>query len=221
MSAWLNLLQQSRLIAVIRSDRSSVAREMALAVAAGGIRLMEITWNTDKVETLIPKLQQELPACRIGTGTILNAEMAKRAIACGCSFFFTPHTEPQLIEIGQSANVPVISGAMTPTEIIRAWQAGASAVKVFPIKILGGVEYIKALAPVIPQIPLIPTGGVTLENAQLFLDAGAIAVGIASSLFQQSSDDLDWANLISRAQFLVEKLQPYQTSPNIIPKQEK
>jgi len=102
---------------------------------------------------------------------------------------------------------------MTPTEIIRAWQAGASAVKVFPIKVLGGVEYVKTLAPVIPHIPLIPTGGVTLENAQQFLDAGAIAVGIASSLFQQSSDDLDWANLISRAQRLVEKLQPYQTAP--------
>jgi len=213
MSDWLNLLRQCRLIAVIRSDRSSVAREMALAAAAGGIRLMEITWNTDKAETLIPKLQQELPACRIGTGTILTAEMAKRAIACGCSFFFTPHTEPKLIEIGQSANVPVIPGAMTPTEIIRAWQAGASAVKVFPIKILGGVEYLKALAPVIPQIPLIPTGGVTLENAQQFLQAGAIAVGIASSLFQQSSDDLDWAGLISRAQSLVEKLHPYQTAP--------
>jgi len=220
LSDWLNLLRQCRLIAIIRSDRSSVAREMALAAAAGGIRLMEITWNTDKAETLIPKLQQELPACRIGTGTILNVEMAKRAIACGCSFFFTPHTSPQLIEIGLSAKVPVIPGAMTPTEIVQAWQAGAEAVKVFPIKTLGGVEYIKALSPVISHIPLIPTGGVTLEDADQYLQAGAIAVGIASSLFAQAEDNPDWTSLISRSQLLVGKIQPYQTAPTILPSKE-
>jgi 2-dehydro-3-deoxyphosphogluconate aldolase/(4S)-4-hydroxy-2-oxoglutarate aldolase len=125
-----------------------------------------------------------------------------------------------LIEIGLSAKVPVIPGAMTPTEIVQAWQAGAEAVKVFPIKTLGGVEYIKALSPVISHIPLIPTGGVTLEDADQYLQAGAIAVGIASSLFAQAEDNPDWTSLISRSQLLVGKIQPYQTAPTILPSKE-
>ncbi len=209
--AWLSLLQQHRVIAVIRSDRMSTAREMALAAAAGGIKLMEVTWNTDKAESLIPKLQQELPDCKIGTGTILDREMAERAIACGCHFFFTPHTNHTLIDLGQAADIPVIPGACTPTEIITAWQAGASAVKVFPIKNLGGTEYLKSLQPVLGDIPLIPTGGVTVENALDFLQSGAIAVGLAGNLFlPESIEQGDWGAIINRIQTLVLKLQPLQ-----------
>ena len=100
MNSWLNLLQQHRLIAVIRADSAATAREMALAAAAGGIKLIEITWNTDRAESLIPKLQQELPDCKIGTGTILDLDMAASAIACGCRFIFTPNTNCALIAKG-------------------------------------------------------------------------------------------------------------------------
>lgn len=180
---------------------------MALAAAAGGVRLLEITWNTDQAETLIPKLQQELPACRVGTGTILNREMAERAIGCGCSFVFTPHTDPHLIELARSAQVPLVPGAMTPSEIVQAWQAGAEVVKIFPIKLLGGIDYLQTLVPVFPKIPFLPTGGVTVANAPLYIQAGAIAVGIASDLFGQ---DGDWQSLIARVNDLINRLQPYR-----------
>ena len=211
MNPWLSLLQQHRIIAVVRADNVSVAREMALAAAAGGIKLIEIAWNTDRSESLIPKLQQELPDCKIGTGTILHISMAERAIACGCSFLFTPHTNSEIIAKGIEHNIPVIAGALTPTEIITAWQAGAAAVKVFPIKIMGGVDYLQCLQPVLRDIPLIPTGGITLQNADKFLEAGAIAVGISSDLFSSEAvmED-DWTTIIARSQALIQKVQPFQ-----------
>ena len=211
MNPWLSLLQQHRIIAVVRADNVSVAREMALAAAAGGIKLIEIAWNTDRAESLIPKLQQELPDCKIGTGTILDISMAERAITCGCSFLFTPHTNSEIIAKGIEHNIPVIAGALTPTEIITAWQAGAAAVKVFPIKIMGGVDYLQCLQPVLRDIPLIPTGGITLQNADKFLEAGAIAVGISSDLFSSEAimED-DWTTIIARSQALIQKVQPFQ-----------
>ena len=211
VNSWLNLLQQHRIIAVVRADNAAIAREIALAAAAGGIKLIEIAWNTDRAESLIPKLQQELPDCKIGAGTVLDIDSAERAIACGCSFLFTPHTNLDLISKGLENNVPVIAGALTPTEILTAWQAGASAVKVFPIKVVGGVDYLKCLQPILCDIPLIPTGGVTLQNAAQFLAAGAIAVGISSDLFSAEviAED-DWTTIIARSQMLIKKVQPFQ-----------
>ena len=211
VTPWLSLLQQHRIIAVIRADNVITAREMALAAAAGGIKLIEIAWNTDRAESLIPKLQQELPDCKIGTGTILDLDMAERAIACGCSFIFTPHTNPELIAKGVENNIPVIAGALTPTEIVTAWQAGAAAVKVFPIKVIGGVDYLQCLRPVLTDIPLIPTGGITIHNADQFLAAGAIAIGISSHLFSpEAIAEDDWATIIARSQTLIQKVQPFQ-----------
>ena len=211
VNSWLNLLQQHRIIAVVRADNAVIAREIALAAAAGGIKLIEIAWNTDRAESLIPKLQQELPDCKIGAGTVLDIDSAERAIACGCSFLFTPHTNLDLISKGLENNVPVIAGALTPTEILTAWQAGASAVKVFPIRVVGGVDYLKCLQPILCDIPLIPTGGVTIQNAAQFLAAGAIAVGISSDLFSAEviAED-DWTTIIARSQMLIEKVQPFQ-----------
>lgn len=211
VNSWLNLLQQHRIIAVVRADNAVIAREIALAAAAGGIKLIEIAWNTDRAESLIPKLQQELPDCKIGAGTVLDIDSAERAIACGCSFLFTPHTNLDLISKGLENNVPVIAGALTPTEILTAWQAGASAVKVFPIKVVGGVDYLKCLQPILCDIPLIPTGGVTIQNAAQFLAAGAIAVGISSDLFSaEVIAENDWTTIIARSQMLIKKVQPFQ-----------
>ncbi len=211
VKSWLSLLQQHRIIAVIRADNVVTAREMALAAAAGGIKLLEIAWNTDRAESLIPKLQQELPDCKIGAGTVLDIESAERAIACGCSFLFTPHTDPALIAKGLENGIPVVAGALTPTEIINAWQAGATAVKVFPIKIVGGIDYLQCLQPVLRDIPLIPTGGITIQNADKFLGAGAIAVAISNDLFtSEVITNSDWTEIITRSQMLIKKVQPYQ-----------
>jgi 2-dehydro-3-deoxyphosphogluconate aldolase / (4S)-4-hydroxy-2-oxoglutarate aldolase len=204
---WLKLVKQERIIAVIRSPDIHIGRKMAHAVAAGGIKLIEITANSDRPWQLIESLHAELPDCSIGTGTILSLADMKNAIACGAKYIFTPHVDLSLIQAANSAAIPIVPGALTPTEIITAWQAGATAVKVFPIQAVGGVNYLKVLQGPIGQIPLIPTGGVTETNATDFLHAGAIAVGIAGSLFPQSEiQQGNWQSIRDRASNLIKNV---------------
>lgn len=206
-SPWLTLLQQHRAIAVIRTSQLSLGLQMAQAVAAGGIPLIEITWNSADAPKLIHRLRQELPHCTIGTGTILNQEQLRQAIDVGVQFLFTPHVDAALIACAVAADVPIVPGALSPTEIVTAWNAGASSVKVFPIQAVGGASYIKALQGPLGQIPLIPTGGVTLENAQEFITAGAIAVGLSGELFPKSLVSTeDWKAIAYRAKTLKEQL---------------
>lgn len=186
---------------------------MAQAVATGGMRLIEITWNSDRAPELISQLRQELPHCTIGTGTLLNQEQLQQAIDVGAEFLFTPHADTALIKIAVAAGVPVVPGALSPTEIVTAWNAGASCVKVFPIEAVGGAHYIKSLQGPLGQIPLIPTGGVTLENAKEFIKAGAIAVGLSSELFPKSLIAAeDWEAIAQRAKTLNEQLATEPTS---------
>ncbi|NEP57859.1 MAG: bifunctional 4-hydroxy-2-oxoglutarate aldolase/2-dehydro-3-deoxy-phosphogluconate aldolase [Symploca sp. SIO2G7] len=204
---WLSLLRQHRAIAVVRASSPLLGRQMAQAVAKGGISLIEITWNTSQAPELINQLRSDLTNCIIGTGTILNQEQLHQAIAAGAQFLFTPHVDSKLIEMAVAEEIPIIPGAFSPTEIVTAWQAGASCVKVFPIQALGGASYIKALQGPLGSIPLIPTGGVTLNNAQELLTAGAIAVGLAGNLFPQALiADGDWQAISQRAQSLRQKL---------------
>ncbi len=198
--SWLNLVKRERSIAVIRATDLHVGKQMALAVAAGGMKLIEITANSDRPWELIELLRAELPDCSIGTGTILTLADVRNAIACGAEYLFTPHVDESLIRAVTAAEIPIVAGALSPTEIITAWQAGATAVKVFPIQAVGGVSYLQVLQGPIGQIPLIPTGGVTVGNAADFLAAGALAVGIAGSLFPQSEVARgDWHSISQRA----------------------
>ena len=201
--SWLSLLHQYRSIAVIRASSRFLGHQMAQAVAEGGMSLIEITWNSSQAPELISQLRSELPNCIIGTGTILNREQLRQAITAGAQFLFTPHVDTTLIELAVAEGVPMIPGALSPTEIITAWQAGASCVKVFPIQAVGGASYIKALQGPLGSIPLIPTGGVTLENARELITAGAIAVGLAGDLFPKSLIvDGNWEAIVQRAKLL-------------------
>lgn len=207
MADWLKRLQESPVIAVIRSSDLQIGRKMAQAVARGGIESIEITANSDRPWELIELLRAELPDCSIGTGTILSLADLRNAIACGAEYIFTPHFDRSLIQAAIAAQVPIVPGALSPTEIITAWQAGATAVKVFPIQAVGGIDYLKVLQGPIGQIPLIPTGGVTIDNAPDFLMAGAIAVGLSGDLFPP--DEIgreDWSNISNRASNLVAEL---------------
>jgi 2-dehydro-3-deoxyphosphogluconate aldolase/(4S)-4-hydroxy-2-oxoglutarate aldolase len=204
---WLTLLQQHRFIAVIRSPWLSLGHKMAEAVALGGLSLIEITWNSERAPELISLLRTELPHCIIGTGTLLNLEQLEQAIEAGAQFLFTPHVNLTLIAAAVKAGVPIVPGALTPTEIVTAWEAGASCIKVFPIQAVGGASYIKALQGPLGNIPLIPTGGVSLENAQEFLKAGAIAVGLSGELFPKALIATeDWKAIAQRARTLREHL---------------
>lgn len=206
--SWSKLVQQQRAIAVIRAPHFALGLSMAKAVAAGGIHLIEITWNSQRAAELIHQLRRELPTCTIGTGTLLDREQARQAIAAGAEFLFTPHLDLALIRTALDQGVPIIPGALSPTEIVAAWQAGASSVKVFPVQAMGGASYIQSLQGPLGHIPLIPTGGVTLENAANFLAAGAIGVGLSSHLFPKSAlESGNWSAITEQAQALMQSLQ--------------
>jgi 2-dehydro-3-deoxyphosphogluconate aldolase/(4S)-4-hydroxy-2-oxoglutarate aldolase len=205
---WLSHLKIHRAIAVIRAPKMVWGEKMALAVASGGMGLIEITWNCDRAPELISQLRSQLPNCMIGTGTLFNVQQLQEAIACGAQFLFSPHTDPDMIKAAVAQNIPIIPGALTPTEIITAWNYGASCVKVFPVQAVGGTNYIKSLQRPLGHIPLIPTGGVMLENAQAFLEAGAVAVGLSGELFPQTSVlQGNWQEITAQARILMERLQ--------------
>ena len=207
LKVWRQRLQQHRAIAVIRSPHRERGLKLAQAIADGGMRLIEITWNSDQPAALIEQLRAELPECTVGTGTIMNVEQLQRAVDAGAEFLFSPHVDLKLIEAAVAAQVPIIPGALSPTEIVRAWQAGASCVKVFPVQAVGGATYIKSLQGPLGQIPLIPTGGVTLDNATEFIEAGAIAVGLSSQLFPpRLVKEQNWRAIAQTANFLVQRL---------------
>lgn len=211
ISPWHRALGQHRAIAVIRTQNFDLGLRLASLAARGGMGLIEITWNSAQPARLIAQLRQQLPHCWIGTGTLLTTQDLEEAIAAGSQFCFTPHVDTALIELAQRHQIPLIAGALTPTEIITAWQAGATTVKVFPIEAVGGVAYLKALQGPLNTIPLIPTGGVTLANAAAFLAAGAMAVGLAGQLFPSSLiAQQDWWAIEERIRTFNHNLAPWQ-----------
>ncbi|MGI0482335.1 bifunctional 4-hydroxy-2-oxoglutarate aldolase/2-dehydro-3-deoxy-phosphogluconate aldolase [Geminocystis sp. CENA526] len=196
---WLSILRRYRLIGVIRANNSELGRKKAHALAKGGVRLIEITWNSYQPDELIATLRKELPHCYIGTGTILSDDDLRRSIEAGVQFCFTPHCDLNLLNVAHSHNIPMIPGAFSPTEIITAFKGGAKVVKVFPISSLGGVNYIKNIRAPLPHIPLIPTGGVTIDNASDYIKAGSIAVGLSTDLFPQKLIfDNNWDMIVER-----------------------
>ncbi len=198
--SWFATVRQSQIIAVIRTAQFDLGLPMARAVFQGGIRVVEITWNSDRASDLVCQIRDELPDCMVGAGTLLTLEQQQQAIAAGSQFLFTPHVDLTLIQSAIAQNIPIVAGALTPTEIVRAWQAGASCIKVFPIQAVGGAAYIQHLQGPLGEIPLIPSGGVTLSNAPEFLQAGAIAVGISGSLFpHQAVQSGNWGEITTRA----------------------
>ena len=205
--SWTSLLMQHRSIAVIRAPEFELGLEMARSVARAGIKLIEITWNSDRPAHLIATLRQELTDCTIGAGTLITQAQFTEAISADAQFLFSPHCDPALISRAKTLGIPIVPGALTPTEIITAWQAGANSIKVFPVHSLGGASYIRSLQAPLHGIPLIPTGGVTIENSAQFLKAGAIAVGLSSELFLPSLiQGRNWDGLHDRAKALINQL---------------
>ncbi len=204
-SDWLSLLSAYRAIAIIRAETVDQGLSMAKAAAAGGFRLVEVAWtNNAEPAEMMAAIQQVLPGCIVGVGSVLNLDDFEAAHAAKARFCFTPHVAYDLIERSIANRIPLVAGAMTPTEIISAWQAGASSVKVFPISALGSAAYIRSLLGPLGPIPLVPTGGVTSESAPALIAAGAIAVGLSTTLFP--SDEVlrgDWEAIEARSRYLL------------------
>lgn len=179
----LSILRKHRVIAVIRADSWYIAEKMAETSINAGVRLIEVTWNSINPAPFTAYLRQKYPHCYIGVGTVINLADLKTALDAGAQFVFCPHFDQDLLNFAHNRQIPLIPGTFSPSEIINAFRGGALVVKVFPIQCLGGVNYIKALQGPMSQYPLIPTGGVTMAQTPAFLDAGALAVGLASDLF--------------------------------------
>jgi 2-dehydro-3-deoxyphosphogluconate aldolase / (4S)-4-hydroxy-2-oxoglutarate aldolase len=180
---WLSTLQNNRLIAVIRCDNLKIALKMAYTLAESGVKLIEITWNSEQPAKLITILREKLPDCYIGAGTIIHHQDLVNAMEAGIQFCFSPHFDINLVNFAHHHDIPFIPGALSPSEIINAFNGGAKSVKVFPINAVGGVDYLKAIRSPISNIPLIPTGGVTIQSAPDYIRAGAMAVGLSTDLF--------------------------------------
>jgi len=179
----LRRIREIGLLPVLRANSVDEALALAAAIEAGGVTALEVTMTVPGAIDVIRQLvKQTNGRILIGAGTVLDPETARACILAGAAFIVSPSLNLKTIEICRRYSVPVIPGALTPTEVVTAWEAGADVVKVFPCSALGGAKYLKALKGPLPQIELIPTGGVSLSTAAEFLAAGAFALGVGGDL---------------------------------------
>jgi len=179
----INQIREIGIVPVIRAESENEARQLIEAILEGGIPIFEVTMTVPNAVSLIKSLVADFgDTAIIGAGTVLDAETAQNCLTAGAKFIVSPILNLNIIETCRRENVAVFPGALTPTEIVAAWQAGADAVKIFPVNAVGGANYLKAIKAPFPQIELMPTGGVTLATIGDFIRAGAIAVGVGSDL---------------------------------------
>lgn len=170
-------------VPVVRTSSAESAIKAIEAIHRGGIRAAEITMTVPGAIKALEKLADQFgDKIVLGAGTVLDPETARACMLAGAQFFVTPSLRLATIEMARRYSKAIMPGAMTPTEVLTAWEAGADAVKVFPCSAVGGAKYIKALKAPFPQIEMIPTGGVNLETAADFLKAGACAVAVGGEL---------------------------------------
>jgi 2-dehydro-3-deoxyphosphogluconate aldolase/(4S)-4-hydroxy-2-oxoglutarate aldolase len=175
-------LKEIGLVPVLRAESVEKALALAEAIAAGGVTVLEVTMTVPGAIQVMRKLAESRPDILIGAGTVLDAETARMCILEGAKFVVSPALNVKTIEMCHRYSIAVLPGALTPTEIVTAWEAGADVVKVFPCSALGGAKYLTTLKGPLPHIDLIPTGGVSLATAAEFLAAGAFALGVGSDL---------------------------------------
>lgn len=197
------LVLESKVIAIGRNVRAAEVPRIGEALVAGGVHVIEFTLNEPEADALaaiatLARAIGELDVL-VGAGTVLSTAAAERAVAAGAHFIASPHTDPELIRWCTSRGVPCFPGALSPTEIHVAWSAGASAVKLFPAAAVG-VGYLRQIAGPFPDIPLVPTGGVSAQTAGDWLSAGGVAVGMGSWLI----GDGDPAGVTRRAMQVAE-----------------
>jgi 2-dehydro-3-deoxyphosphogluconate aldolase/(4S)-4-hydroxy-2-oxoglutarate aldolase len=180
-------IEQGGVVAIVRFDRSEQLVQVARAVSAGGVHAIEFTMTTPNALQIIEQSVREFgDEVLLGAGTVLDAETARAAVLAGAEFIVAPTLDPETIEVCRRYSKVAIPGAFTPTEILTAWECGADFVKVFPAE-FGGAAYLKAVLAPLPQVKLIPVGGVSLETTGDFINAGAAAVAVGSNLVKKSA----------------------------------
>jgi 2-dehydro-3-deoxyphosphogluconate aldolase/(4S)-4-hydroxy-2-oxoglutarate aldolase len=187
-SSVLATLREVGIIPVIRADSADAAKAVVEALVQAGLLVAEITMTVPRaIETIASVTKNFGDSVLVGAGTVTDADTARRAVDAGADFIVTPCLIPEVIDTARRAEVAILPGALTPTEVLQAFRLGGDMVKVFPAQNVGGASYLRALRGPFPEIPLVPTGGVTLENVRDMFDAGAAAVGIGSELISKDA----------------------------------
>lgn len=202
----LTRIREVGIVPVVRAQSADEALRAIDAIRAGGVDILEITMTVPGATRLMEEVSRRLgKEAVVGAGTVLDPETARTCILSGAQFVVSPAWSAATIACCRRYGVPVFPGALTPTEVLAAWEAGADMVKVFPCSALGGASYIKALKAPLPQIELIPTGGVNLETAAAFIKAGSTALGVGADLVDLAALREGKASLLTeRATKLVE-----------------
>jgi 2-dehydro-3-deoxyphosphogluconate aldolase/(4S)-4-hydroxy-2-oxoglutarate aldolase len=178
-----NRILEIGIVPIIRARSAEQAIAAAEAICAGGISVVEVTMTVPGAVQVIDQLSRKMgQQVLIGAGTVLDAETAAKCLDAGAQFLVSPGFDPETVKLACRRGVLMMAGALTPSEVIAAWKAGSDFVKIFPCGNVGGPKYIKALRGPLPQIPMVPTGGVNLSTVGEFILAGAAAVGIGSEL---------------------------------------
>lgn len=205
--AKLQLIRETGVIAIMRAHNSEHLVAAAKAIHQGGVRVIEVTMNTPGALDVIADATKQLGEhVLFGAGTVLDAETARAAMLAGAGFIVTPTLNLDVIALCRRYNIPVIPGCYTPTEMLVAWQAGADMVKLFPADV-GGPNLVKAILAPLPQLQIVPVGGVDLNNAAEFMRCGAVALGVGNSLVNTKLIEAqDWAELTRRARAFIEEV---------------
>lgn len=189
-------IEKIGIVPVVRAASAQEARFAAEAVCDGGIPIVEITMTVPGAVGVIAELVKTMPEVLVGAGTVLDAEAARKCAEAGAQFLVTPGFDAGTVAAASELDLLIMAGALTPTEVITAWKSGADFVKVFPCGNLGGAAYIKALKGPLPQVPLVPTGGVNLETAADYIRAGAAALGVGGELIVKEAVQTRKAEII-------------------------
>lgn len=203
----LNLIRETGIIAIMRAKSSDQLIAAADAIKKGGVKIIEVTMTTpgalDVIKTAVKRYGQEIS---FGAGTVLDAETARSAILAGADFIVAPTLNLEMIALCNRYSIPVTPGCYTPTEMLTAWEAGADLIKLFPASV-GGPSLIKAIRAPLPQLEIVPVGGVDLNTAAEFIRKGAAALGVGSSLINQKLLDAgDMDELTRRATAFIEEV---------------
>lgn len=179
----LRRIAEVGVVPVVRASSAEEALRVAEAIREGGVPVLEITMTVPGAVRVIERMADAFgDSVVVGAGTVLDAETARACMLAGATFIVGPSINLATIEVCRRYSVAVLPGALTPTEVVTAWQAGADVVKVFPCGALGGAKYLKSLKAPLPQVEMIPTGGVSLSTAAEFIEAGALALGVGADL---------------------------------------
>jgi len=200
----LEEIKKNKVIAVIRAETPDKALEFGRGCIEGGLKLIEVTFSFPRAERVISELSK-IDGVQVGAGTILNADMAAKALESGAGFLVSPHTDEEIIDVARSKRVPTIQGALTSNEIVNALKSGVDIVKVFPVSAVGGPSYIKAIKDPLPYAEIMTTGGVNYDNFLDYIKAGACAVGL-SSAFLTEDKKIKFETVVENTKKIVERL---------------